>query len=254
MSDWFLMQPADEPLEPARQVFITGAPGRIGSNFAKACHERYELTLMAAPEEDASHIEACGRVVRADLTDKDQLVELMRGHDAVVHLAATPKRNASWDALLEPNVTGCHNAFAAAHEAGVRRVVYASSVNAVCGAAADHQIQPSEPTVPANLYGAAKVFGEALARYYAQCEGMACYPLRIGSYQIPERMGRQFETPTVGKVSWRDVNQLIRLCLDTTTVRFAIVHGESRNDHNRMDTTRQRELLGYEPMDDFRTV
>ena len=254
MSDWFALQPTDQPLEPAKKVFVTGAPGRIGSNFAKGCHQRYELTLMAAPNEDASHIQDYGQVVSADLTDKDRLVELMRGHDAVVHLAANPNAQSTWDELLAPNVIGCHNGFAAAHEVGAQRVVYASSVHAVGAASRQHQVQPNEPVCPGNLYGAAKAFGEALARYYAEREGMACYPIRIGGYRPPERMERQKNTPSSCEVSWRDLNQIICACLDTTTVRFAIVHGISRNDREKMCITQLQELLGYEPADDFRVM
>ena len=261
MSDWFALQPADRPLEPARKVFVTGAPGRIGHGFAHACHDRYELTLMAAPDEDASRVEPFGRIVHADLTDKDRLVELMRGHDAVVHLAATPSAHATWDELLNPNVIGCYHGFAAAHEAKVKRVVYASSVNAVGGADAGHQVQPNEAVVPGNLYGAAKAFGEALARYYAEREGMACYPLRIGAYRSVDSdwQGHQADSPSGRKrrpsrcaVSWRDVNQLICACLDTTSVRFAIVHAISRNEFDMLCTSQLRELLGYEPQDDYR--
>ncbi|MFW6060876.1 MAG: NAD-dependent epimerase/dehydratase family protein [Phycisphaeraceae bacterium] len=254
MSDWFVMQPADQPLEPARKVFVTGAPGRVGRRFTEGCHDRYELTLMAAPDEDASHVETYGPVVRADLTEKERLVELMRGHDAVVHLAANPHHDAPWDELLAPNIVGCHHGFAAAHEAGVRRVVYASSVNAVGAAAPDHQVQPNDPVTPGNLYGATKAFGEALARYYAEREGMACYPIRIGAFRPPDAMQPRTDRPSRCDVSWRDLNQLICACLDTTRVRFAIVHAASRNDREIMCLAQVRELFGYEPEDDFRVM
>lgn len=250
MADWFILQPRDEPLKPARKVFVTGAPGRIGHGFAHACHDRYELTLMAAPEEDTSRVEPFGEVVRADLSQKDRLVELMRGHDAVVHLAANPNAPSTWDELLGPNVVGCYHAFAAAHEAGVTRFVYASSVHAVGAADPHHQVQPNEPVAPGTLYGTTKAFGEALARYYAERKQMACYPIRIGAYLTVDDTRQRSEEPGIN-VSWRDLNQLLCACLDTTTVRFAIVQALSRDDRGRMAITQLRELFGYEPQDDY---
>ena len=252
MADWFLLQPNDQALPAARRVLVTGAAGNIGSRFAAACHDRYTLTLMVHPEDDATSIEPYGEVVRGDITDKDQLLECMRDQDAVVHLAANRRADAPWETLWGPNIIGAQHAFAAAHEAGVSRFLFASSVNAVGAAQSPHQIQPGDPVTPGNLYGATKCFGEALARYYAQRQNMACFPLRIGAYETIEFFRQRTKHKPHGIcVSPRDMNQLICLCLDTTSVRFAIVHALSRNDQPRMDISGVCELLGYAPQDHF---
>ncbi len=254
MSNWFSMQPADQPLEPAKKVFVTGAAGRIGSRFAAEAHKHFELTLMAAPDENTSAIKSYGKVVHADLSEKDRLVELMQGHDGVVHLAATPDSNSTWDQLLGPNVIGCYHGFAAAHEAGVKRVVYASSVHAVGASSREHQVQPEECVMPGNLYGAAKAFGEALAPTTAKTKAWPATRCASAGTCPRASASRAKGGRRTAPISTSDLNQIFRLCLQTRTVRFAIVQALSRNDYDRMCTTQLCELLGYEPQDDFRQV
>ena len=51
--------------------------------------------------------------------------------------------------------------------AGCKRIVFASSVNAVLGYRGEVAAQADDPVFPQNVYGATKCWGEALARYYA---------------------------------------------------------------------------------------
>ena len=57
------------------------------------------------------------------------------------------------------NVIAAYNVFESARQAGCRRVVYASSINAVLGYPLDQQVQTSQPVYPVNLYGATKCWG-----------------------------------------------------------------------------------------------
>ena len=45
------------------------------------------------------------------------------------------------------------------------------------------QVKTSEPVNPGDLYGVSKCFGEALARYMAEKEGVSAISLRIGAFQ-----------------------------------------------------------------------
>ncbi len=90
---------------------------------------------------------------------------------------------ALWKDLLEANIIGTYNVFVAAKAAGVRRVIYASSIHAVSGYPADVQVKTTEPVNPGDIYGVSKCFGEALARYMAEKEGVSAIALRIGAFQ-----------------------------------------------------------------------
>src|SRR5437764_1050994 len=125
-----------------RRVLVTGAAGRIGSDFARANKDRYDLRLMVrGDEEGIDALRDCGEVVTADLADLNALKEIVSGVDTVVHLAANPSPSATWSELLEPNIIGTYNIIAAAKANGCRRVVYASSIHAVSGYPADVQVK-----------------------------------------------------------------------------------------------------------------
>ena len=114
----------------ARRVLVTGLNGAVGSTMRPALAERYELSalsrsgVMGLPGE---------RVFRADIFDFDAIRPAFEGIDTVVHLAAdggvnsTDGMNAPWEAILRNNIIGTYNVLEASRQAGVRRVVLASS-------------------------------------------------------------------------------------------------------------------------------
>ena len=98
---------------------------------------------------------------------------------------------------MRSNVVGTYNVFEAARLAGVPRVIFASSGATVAGWEKDPPLShlvagrydeaPSwprltheSPTRPGGLYGASKIWGEALARHYADAYGMSMLCIRIG--------------------------------------------------------------------------
>jgi nucleoside-diphosphate-sugar epimerase len=235
-----------------RRVLVTGAAGRIGRFFAEHSHDKYDLRLMVREHHDASGLAAFGEVVRGELSDLPRLKEYCAGIDTVVHMAGNPSANATWQPLLEANIVGTYNVFVAAKAAGCRRVIHASSIHAVSGYPADVQVKTSEPVNPGDLYGVSKCFGEALARYMAEQEGLSAIALRIGAFQ-PLETARKPERLNLldAFVSHRDLNQLINRCIDVENLRFAIFNGLSDNRFKRLDISDARALVGYEPEDDF---
>jgi nucleoside-diphosphate-sugar epimerase len=134
-------------------------------------------------------------------------------------------------------------------------VIYASSIHAVSGYPADVQVKTSEPVNPGDLYGVSKCFGEALARYMAEKEGVSAICLRIGAFQPHESAeGEKGVGMMDAWVSRRDLNQLIEKCIDADHIKFAIFHGLSDNRFKRLDISDARELLGYQPVDDLTDV
>ena len=147
-----------------RLVAITGAGGLIGGLLTRHLAGRYDVRPLGRDD--------------ADVTDLAALERVFEGADAVVHLAATAAVDSPWEAVLEANVIGAYNVYEAAHRAGVERVVFASSNHAVgmyqwddAGFTdpSDPQIVPtSAPVRPDSMYGASKVWGEAVGRYYVE--------------------------------------------------------------------------------------
>ena len=253
MSQSFSLSAPLADLEPKRRrVLVTGAAGNIGSFFAAKTHQKYDLRLMArAQDEDCSAIQNYGEVVFCDLSDLEKLKQMCAGVDTVLHLAGDPSPNQTWDSALQNNVAGTYNLFVAAKSAACRRVIYASSIHAVSGYPKNIQVKTSEPVNPGDLYGVTKCFGEALGRYMAEQESLSVIALRIGGFQPEETAQKPSLALMDAWVSQRDLTQLIERCIDVKQLQWAVFHGLSNNVFNRLDISDARELVGYDPTDDF---
>jgi uronate dehydrogenase len=158
-------------------VMITGAAGLIGSMLRARWRGTRSLVLV-----DRAEMAAAGPgeiVVRCDVADAATMRSAMAGVDAVVHLGGVPTE-ADWDVIRDANIEGCYQTFEAARLAGVRRMVFASSNHAIGFHERGTRLDGSEPVRPDTRYGVSKVFGEALARYYADKFGLSAVCLRIG--------------------------------------------------------------------------
>ena len=239
---------AKEPtLSTLRTVLITGAAGRIGSFLTRHLQGRYDFVLadVRQPEETLGY-----PFFTADVAELDDMRRICHGIDTVVHLAADPNTQATWESLLPRNVVGVYNIFQAAREAGCRRVIFASSVNVVSGYPAEVQVQTSMPARPPNLYGATKAWGEAVARFYADQHGLSAVCLRFG-WVIKRDTTFRAASPLDLALTYEDLARLIVVSIDAPDeVRFGIFHGLSNNRWNRLDISETRSVLGYEPQDD----
>src|SRR5207248_11704708 len=104
-----------------------------------------------------------------------------------LHLAADPRTEAEfYKDLLDPNFKATYNIYRAAKDQGCKRVIFASSINAVEGYPEDRQIRESDAPCPLNVYGASKAFGESLGAYFAAVEGLSVIAVRIGWVTRPE--------------------------------------------------------------------
>lgn len=236
-----------------RRILVTGAAGVIGQYYAKHAPAHHRLRLMVHTwDERADALKKYGTVVQSDLGSLRQLTDLCAGIDTVIHLGGEPNADAPWSSLLPANIIGTYHLFVAAKTAGVRRVIYASSIHAVSGYPVDVQVKTSEPVNPGDLYGVSKCFGEALGRYMAEQEGLSVIALRIGAFQpIAVAQASKNSALLDAFVSDRDLHQLIVRCVDDDHLRFAIFHGLSNNRFKRLDITDAREAVGYAPQDDL---
>lgn len=222
------------------RVLVTGAAGRIGSGFLRHVAGRYLLRATDLPSK-AVEIED---FVPADLTDPPALARACEDVDTVVHLGANPSLAADWDSLLPTNIVGCQNLFSAASDAGVRRVVFASSVHAVSGYPASKQVSADDPVNPGNLYGVTKAFGEALGRYYAEQRGMSVIALRIGAFYTEGTQPEPEPYNDFLHLAAADLYRIMIRAIEVRGVGYAVVNAISDQIGGRLDITATRELLG----------
>jgi len=104
------------------------------------------------------------------------------------------------------------------------------------------------PVRPAALYGCTKVWGEALARHYADEHGLSMICIRIGRVNAADRPteARQFSV----WCSQRDVVRMIEMCITAPpSLRFDTFFAVSRNRWGYRDLEHPRTVLGWEPLD-----
>ena len=231
-----------------RAVLITGAAGFIGSLLRRHWAGRYSLRL--ADVRQVEELTPDEEFAECDIGDLDAFRQVCAGIDTVVHLAADRSPRAEFYAsLLARNVIGGYNGFEAARQAGCRRLVFASSINAVLG------YEPTEtpatwemPVFPQNVYGATKCWGEALARAYADQHDLSCMCVRLSSPRF-----RQDEWDPEEKnhgISERDTAQVFQRCVEAPDdVSFAIVHGVSRHRDQWFQVSCSDPRIGFEPED-----
>lgn len=205
------------------RVLVTGSAGKVAGLTLPWLRPHYRLRLLDLRAQVAL---ADDEVLQADITDTDAVERACQGVRAVVHLAAQPKE-APFAALVPPNIVGLWSVFEAAARAGVGCVVFASSVQTHT-LAPTRRIMADSPPHPVTLYGATKVFGEAVARYYADQHGLRAACLRVGrveSHDTPQAR----VIPILGR-SWcgpKDLAALMISAIDST-VPFGTVFAVSK--------------------------
>lgn len=229
------------------RVLVTGAAGRVGRSLCKGFRERYELrTLDRRPVPDDPD------ALIGDIRDLDFMKRALAGVEVLVHLAAEPYPFAEWTKdLVQPNIVGAQRTFQAAQEAGVRRIVYASSCHTVLGYPWDKTVGVNAMPCPATIYGVSKHFGEVLGRYYHDRHKLEFIAIRIGAF-VPT------DSPAIRKpgecrrlwLSPRDGAAIFQAALEKPGIGYAIVFGTSITDFEFLSLREAREVLGYVPMDD----
>ena len=152
------------------RALVTGATGFVGAAVARALlREGWEVRALARKGSDRRNLQpiAVG-VVEGDLADPSSLAQALGGCEALFHVAADYRLGA-FDPrqLYKTNIDGTRNILSAARAAGVRRVVYTSSV-ATIGIPSDGT--PGTEDTPSTLadmighYKRSKFLAEEVAR------------------------------------------------------------------------------------------
>ncbi len=225
-----------------KKLVLTGAAGRLGSYLRGPLSKMCEALVSTDLADSIENLAANETYVKADLSNLDDMLEVLKGADMVVHFGAYGDE-APFETILGPNIIGAYNVWEAAYRNGVRRVVYASSIHAVGMHKKTDFIGIDAPHKPDTFYGLAKCFAEDLASMYWDKRGVEAVCMRILSCAKVSN-ARAVST----WLSYDDLIRLVTRAIDTKVTGFSVVYGVSDNDRAPVDNSGARHL-GYRPQD-----
>ena len=181
------------------KYLVTGGAGFIGSHLAEAIAKRGERVIVVddlstGRLENFKGFSDMVEFVQGDVTDLELMNKVMKGVQFVMHEAAIPSVPRSVKEPLKCNraaVDGTLSVLLAARDAGVKRLVYASS-SSVYG---ETEILPKVevmPNGPISPYAVAKLAGELYTKVFWRVYGLETVSLRyfnvFGPRQDPNSM------------------------------------------------------------------
>jgi NAD dependent epimerase/dehydratase len=195
-----------------RRVAVTGAAGFIGSHLVERLLEREanviafvrynsrsENGLLAAEHDRLT-------IVRGDVRDLETITGLVSDIDTVFHLAALvgiPYSYIHVGEVVAVNVLGTLNVLTAAKEAGLDRVVIAST-SEVYGSARYVPMDEAHPKQPQSPYAASKVASDAIATSFHAAFGVPVTIVRPFNTYGPRQSDRAIIPTIISQALARD--------------------------------------------------
>ncbi len=243
------------------RVLFVGATGVIGKRVVPLLASEFTLKLAAKKADTVAGL----TVIKTDISDFAQAVNLMKDVDAVVNCAIeSPYREdgssryrtpddfmAYNEGQVEVNVRGAYHLYEAAARAGVKKFVFISSMTVWLGLPSHKQITAESEIRPREFYACAKLFGDMLGRTYATTHDMNVLCLRLGQ---PYPIGHPQEEEWLQKAEDRgvlvhieDIAGAISAALRAETPKYGAYAIVSSSEEGWIDTTPAQSEIGYAP-------
>lgn len=189
-----------------RKILVTGADGFIGSHLAeRLVRNGYEVKSLVLYNSfgqrgwlDASPLVGDMDIVSGDVRDPNGVRSVVKGCDAVLHLAALiaiPYSYESPDTYVDTNIKGTLNILQAARDLNIQRVVH-TSTSEVYGTARFVPITEDHPLQGQSPYSASKIGADQMALSFYRSFETPVAVLRPFNTYGPRQSARAF-IPTV---------------------------------------------------------
>jgi nucleoside-diphosphate-sugar epimerase len=230
------------------RVLVTGSAGAIGQPVCEELlHRGHQVRGL-----DRVNTPGVDDAIVVDLVDREGVRAAVRGVDSVVHLAAHPD-DADFSVLEGANVRGLFHVLDAARQEGVRRVILASSIQALGKWWDLSRTGPAGPRdgLPSNHYALTKVWAEHMGEMYARCYGLSILAVRVAFMVRNPAEALRLEQKKVYDtyLSRGDVGRFFALAVEAASIDFAVVYAVGAGGERLFDMEPARRLLGFEARD-----
>lgn len=172
-------------------VLVTGGAGFVGSNLVTRLVERGEDVRVL---DDLStgyreNVDSRAELIEGDVSDEEAVAKAVAGAEVVFHQAAHRSVIGSVEHPLATDTANTHGTLTVlkcALDAGVRRVVYASSSSVYGGAAALPTVETAVPS-PRSPYAVSKLAAEHYCRVFTELYGLETVALRYFNVYGPRQ-------------------------------------------------------------------
>jgi len=219
------------------RVVVVGATGNVGTSLLQSLEPEPQVDeIVAVARRAPERTFARTKFEAADIASSD-LVPVLRGADAVVHLAWLIQPGRTESITYRVNVAGSERLFRAAVEAKVPAIVYASSVGAYSPGPKDRLVDESWSTdgISTSFYSRHKVAVErALDRLEREQPSLRVVRMRPGlifKAEAATEIRRLFAGPLLPRALLR--SELIPFVPDVPRLRFQAVHSLDVGDAYR---------------------
>ncbi len=236
-----------------KKVLITGSSGVMGSILSRYIYEDYELTLLDIVEKEEN--KEFGEFLKLDISkDYNQLNEILKDKDAVIHLAWDRRESFDTGIAIHKNKVMAENIYKSALLAKNHpRLIMASSVHITDSinerySKSKRLIKPNQIS-PNSVYGKTKEYIERLGDDYSK-KGLKVICLRFGGINYEDKITDEARYSSVW-LSHRDYVQLVKRSIEKYNLpNFSVFFGISNNKDKIHDISNIKEILRYIPADD----
>ncbi|MBW2273632.1 MAG: NAD-dependent epimerase/dehydratase family protein [Deltaproteobacteria bacterium] len=173
------------------KVLVTGGAGFIGSHVGECfMGQGFDVRVLDDLSTGFAHnCDPSWELLREDVRDPAAVAAAVAGCEAVVHLAAFTSVPESFECFADcyrVNVLGTYNVLRACADAGVRKLVFASS-SAVYAELPDAPKSEADCPDPISPYAVSKLEGEHLLELFGEIHGVASVALRFFNVYGPRQ-------------------------------------------------------------------
>jgi len=224
------------------RLLLTGAAGGLGK-VVRPRLAQFANIVRVSDVADLGTAAAHEELVRCDLGNYDQVLDLVDGVDAIVHLGGM-SIDGPFEPILNANIRGMYNLYEGVRLKAVKRVVFASSNHVVGFHKQTDRLDATAKMLPDGNYGLSKAWGELVAQFYADRYGVETVSMRIGS-SFPKAIDHRMMSTWL---SYDDLTSLIAASLFADKVGHTVVYAASDNKPQWWDN-HMASHLGWTPKD-----
>ena len=226
-------------------ILITGAATPLGKHLAAGLRVGHQLRLT-----DRTPIDTDLEFVPSELGHDESTDRLVEGVETIIHQAYLPREGDGASDWLDASTRRTYNLLLAASEAGVKQVIYLSTLDLFLPYDEDLTVAENwrpRPTCQPDRLG--PHLGEFIAKEFAHSHALKVLILRLGHIVTAAEAKEQKFDPMW--VDVRDVVGAAESALGQSLREFGVAHLQCQSERARFVSHSRRHSLDYAPQHNF---